>query len=100
MSPKHRRLLDSPEFQTLASEKTLVSIVLTLFVMGVYYGFIFLVAYQKAWLGSPLTERITVGIPIGVGVILLSWVGTGLYVWWANGRHDSQVAELKKQLED
>lgn len=100
MSPKHQRLLESPEFRALATEKTWVSIVLTLFVMGVYYGFIFLVAYEKAWLGSPLTERITVGIPIGVAVILLSWVGTGLYVWWANGRHDALVADLKKRLED
>lgn len=100
MSQKHQKVLESDAFKSLASEKVFISVVLTVFTMIIYYGFIYLVAYQKEYLGSALTEKVTVGIPIGIGVILLSWIGTGIYVLWANRRYDGLVEDLKKHLEE
>ncbi|MCO9667058.1 DUF485 domain-containing protein, partial [Salmonella enterica subsp. enterica serovar Montevideo] len=39
------------------------------------------------WLGTPLHAgtSVTRGIPIGVGVIVISFVLTGIYIWRANG---------------
>jgi uncharacterized membrane protein (DUF485 family) len=42
------------------------------------------------WLGTPLHAgtSVTRGIPIGIGVIVISFVLTGVYVWRANGEFD------------
>ncbi len=46
--------------------------------------------FAPHWLGTPLHEgtSVTQGIPIGIGVIVISFVLTGVYVWRANGESD------------
>lgn len=90
-------LLDSPEFHRLAARKNRVSWILTLAAVAVYFGFIFLIAFRKDLVGSKLTENMTWGIPLGIGVIVVSWLLTGIYVWWANGTYDVMVAELRRK---
>ncbi len=55
--------------------------------LAVYIGFILLIAFAPGWLGTPLNPNtsVTRGIPIGVGVIVISFVLTGIYIWRANG---------------
>lgn len=89
--------LDSPEFHDLAARKNRVSWILTLAAVAVYFGFIFLIAFRKDLVGSKLTENMTWGIPLGIGVIVVSWLLTGIYVWWANGTYDVLVAELRRK---
>ena len=47
----------------------------------IYVGFILLIAFAPHWLGTPLHEgtSVTRGIPIGIGVIIISFVLTGVY---------------------
>ena len=33
----------------------------------------------------------TLGLPVGLGVIVVSWLLTGLYVRWANDAYDAAV---------
>ena len=42
--------------------------------LAVYIGFILLIAFAPGWLGTPLNPNtsVTRGIPIGVGVIVIS----------------------------
>ena len=44
-------------------------------------------------------EVTTLGIPLGVAVILVSWVLTAVYVVWANAAHDPEVRRLRDQVE-
>lgn len=90
-------LLHSPEFHSLAARKNRVSWVLTLVAVAVYFGFIFLIAFRKDLVGSKLTANMTWGIPLGIGVIGVSWLLTGIYVWWANRTYDVLVAELRRK---
>lgn len=90
-------LLNSPEFHALAARKNFVSFALTMATVAVYFGFIFLVAFRKDLVGSKLTENMTWGIPLGIGVIFVSWLLTGIYVWWANRTYDVMVAELRRK---
>ncbi len=48
------------------------------------------IAFAPGWLGTPLHAgtSVTRGIPIGVGVIVISFVLTGIYIWRANGEFD------------
>src|SRR5438132_5281089 len=96
--PKERlHLLDDPEFKDLARRKDGISVVLTLVTLVVYYGFILLIAFKREFFGWKFTENIPLGIPIGVGVILISWILTGIYVRWANTRYDAMVDNMKRK---
>ena len=92
------KLLADPEFRALASRKTRISVQLTIVILVIYYGFIFLLAFKKDLFGHKVTQNITLGIPIGIGVIVASWILTGIYVRWANQRYDGMVDHLKSRL--
>lgn len=102
MSNKKRELeiLNDIDFKKLCSKKNSISIVLTLLTMFVYYGFIFLIAFNKPFLASKITQTITVGIPVGIGVIVFSWLLTGIYVRWANKKYDLLVEKVKEKIGD
>jgi uncharacterized membrane protein (DUF485 family) len=91
-------MIESPAFRHLVARRWLVSAVLTLLLFGLYYGYILLIGYDKALLSRRIGEYTTLGIPIGVGVIVLSWVLTVIYVVWANRSYDPEVRKLKEQL--
>lgn len=91
-------VLRSPEFQTLVRRRWAVSLTLTAVMLIAYFGFVLVLAFQKESLAARIGEHLTMGIPVGLGVILLAWVLTGIYVWWANGRYDAAVAGLKNDL--
>ena len=46
----------------------------------IYYGFIFVVAFDKPLLAIKIGATVTLGFPIGIGVILSAIIITGLYV--------------------
>ena len=101
MTDAHRRreILESAEFSALAAEKDRVSAVLTVLILGVYFGFIALVAFRKDLLAQRIFgENSTLGMPVGIGVILAAWVLTGIYVVWANGRYDRLIHDVRKRL--
>jgi uncharacterized membrane protein (DUF485 family) len=85
------------EFQAIAARKNAVSLALTLTVMAVYFGFIFLIAFRKDLVGAKLSAHVTWGIPLGIGVILFSWLLTGTYVGWANGTYDVMVDAFRRK---
>jgi uncharacterized membrane protein (DUF485 family) len=95
-----RELLDSPELHSVVRRRWAISLVLTAALFVAYYGFILLVALDKELLARRLGEVTTLGIPLGVGVIVLAWVLTVLYVLWANGSYDRSVAHLRAQLKE
>jgi uncharacterized membrane protein (DUF485 family) len=90
-------LLDSPDFHALAARKNAVGLTLTLLILLVYYGFIFLIAFRKDLVGAMLTANVTWGILLGIGVIVVSWLLTGIYVIWANRIYDVLVADLRRK---
>ena len=93
-----REMLESKELKNLVRRKWIVSVVLTVCLFVLYYGFILLIALDKAFLARRIGEHTTLGIPIGAGVIVLSWVLTAAYVLWANNSYDSSVDDLKRQV--
>jgi len=94
------QILEDPEFLKLMRQKNAVTVVLTIVELALYFGFIALIAYNKPFLGQKISEgsSITLGIPIAVGVIVLSWVLTGIYVYWANNKYDAMVKGVKDRL--
>jgi len=95
-----QKIFQDPEFQNLMKKVSFVSLSFTVAMMLVYYLFILLLAYGKDLLSKPLTDgsATTLGIPIGIGVILSAWILTGLYVYWANKNYDPMVKKLREKF--
>lgn len=81
--------------RTLARSRWRVAAVLTLVMVGVYFGFILLVAYRPALLGSLVSDGLSLGIVLGALVIVSAWVLTLMYVQWANRVYDPALAALR-----
>ena len=91
------RILNNPSYQELKAKRSRFGWWLTLAMMGVYYGFILLVAFDKPFLATRLGAGVTtVGIPIGLGVIVFTIVITAIYVRRANREYDALTEQVVK----
>ena len=88
-------ILNDADFKSLSGQKNTISLVLAVLELVLYFGFVALIAFNKPFLSAKLSGAITVGIPVAVGIILLSWVLTGIYILWANNKYDVLVKKVK-----
>ncbi len=94
-----QRIARNPKYQELKAKRTSYGWWLTLAMMVVYYGFILLVAFNKPFLSQRMGEGVmTVGIPIGFGVIIFTILITAIYVKRANKEFDDLTAEVTKAV--
>jgi uncharacterized membrane protein (DUF485 family) len=93
------RIANNPNYQALKSKRTRFGWWLTLVMMIAYYGFILLVAFNKSFLSQKLGVGVmTLGIPIGFGVIVFTIVITAYYVNRANREFDALSDAIAKEL--
>jgi cation/acetate symporter len=72
-------------YQRLVQRRGRFTWLLTILMLAVYFGYVLLIAFDKAVLARPIGSGFTsIGIPIGIGVILFAILLTGLYVRRAN----------------
>jgi uncharacterized membrane protein (DUF485 family) len=95
-----RRLAADPKFKDLAVRRGRFSLLLSMGVLGSYYTFMMVVAFWPSLLATPLTAgSITpIGVPIGVAIIVSSWLLTGLYVYRANTEFDAITVDLLQEV--
>jgi uncharacterized membrane protein (DUF485 family) len=87
-----------PRYRALVRRRDRFAWTLSVIVLTAYFGFILLVAFDKPLLAAPIAGGATsLGIPIGLGVILLSIVLTGVYVRRANGVFDAELAAIRAE---
>jgi uncharacterized membrane protein (DUF485 family) len=95
-----QRIASNPQYQQLRAKRTRFGWWLTLAMMLVYYGFILLVAFDKSFLAQRMGEGVmTVGIPIGFGVIVFTIVITAFYVNRANSEYDELSLAIAKAVQ-
>jgi uncharacterized membrane protein (DUF485 family) len=93
------RIAAHPTYQKLKARRTAFGWWLTAAMMVVYYGFILLVAFDKPLLASRLGDGVmTLGMPIGLGVILFTILITGIYVRRANNEFDRLSEEINQAV--
>ena len=90
------RIKGNSEFQALRKRRSRFSWTLTGVLLGCYYGFAITVAFNPDLVATPLHADtvITLGIPLGLGVILLALSLTGIYVACANAIFDSKTRDI------
>ena len=96
--PVIEKIKKNPKYALLRSKRNSFGWLLSILMLVVYYGYISLIAFNKAFLAQPLGEGVTtLGVPLGMGVIVFTVVITGIYVSRANSEYDTLTKEI---LED
>jgi len=91
------KIQNNPKYLELRAKRTSFGWTLTLLMMVVYYGYIALIAFNKPFLAQPIGAGVTtLGIPIGMGVIVFTVLITAIYVRRANSEFDALTAEILK----
>jgi uncharacterized membrane protein (DUF485 family) len=93
------RIRSNPKFAEMVGKRTRFAIILSLVVLVPYYSFMMITAFNPAWLAQPISEGniITLGWPIGVILVVGSWLTTGIYISRANGEFDTLNEQILKE---
>ena len=83
-----KRIQSDPNYQKLVAERKSFGWTLTIITLVIYYGFIALVAFAPSVIATPVAGSITIGLILGVAIIIASIVLTGIYVMRANSHYD------------
>jgi uncharacterized membrane protein (DUF485 family) len=83
------------QLQRLDAARRRVAGTLTAVMIVMYSAFILLIAYAKALLTRTVVPGLSVGILLGVLVILVSWLLIWIYARWANTHYDTAIANLR-----
>jgi cation/acetate symporter len=94
----YERIRKNPKFDELVAKRSRFAWTLTVVVLGIYFAFIMVVAFNPTLLATPIWEggKASIAWPIGAGMILLFWLMTGLYVRRANSEFDDINSEIVK----
>lgn len=97
----YAKIRANPKFHEFVGARNRYSIIMSIIGAAAYYGFILLVAYDKEFLAKKIGEGYTMslGIPLGVGVIAFTIILTWIYVRRANSEYDDTNAEIIKEAQ-
>ena len=97
----YAKIRANPRYDAFVSMRNRYSVIMSILGAVAYYGFILLVAYDKEFLAGKIGEGYTmsVGIPIGVGVIAFTIILTWIYVRRANSEFDETNAAIVKEAQ-
>lgn len=96
--PVVARIQANPKYLELKRKRNAFGWLLSALMLLAYYGYISLIAFNKSFLAQPLGSGVTtIGVPIGMGVIVFTVVITGIYVSRANKEFDALTAQILKE---
>jgi len=90
----------NPDYQKLVTTRSGYAVKLTIAMLVVYFAFILTIAFNPSALAAPLSADgvTTIGIPIGIAIIIFAFTLTGLYTKRANTEFDDLTNKIKKSL--
>ena len=96
----YKKIDADPVFHQLVKKRRAFALKLSAVMLGIYFAFILTIAYAPSVFGAALSEGsvTTVGIPVGVAVILSAFALTGIYVYKANREFDKILNKLKDDV--
>lgn len=93
---KNLKITDNPKYHELVSKRSTFGWTLAITMLIIYFSFIGVIASGGAIFAQPLADGMvtTVGLPVGVAVILSAIVLTGIYVRRANSEFDDLTRQI------
>jgi uncharacterized membrane protein (DUF485 family) len=97
--PIYARVRQNPNYQILVKRRGRLAAILSAVVLVSYYSFMMVVAFAPSLLSRPLGDELTlsVGIPVGAAIIVISWFLTGVYSYFANGPFEDLTKALIRE---
>lgn len=88
----------NPKFAELVQKRSSFAWQLSIVMLVVYYAFILVIAFSPATFAQKIGSGVTtLGMPVGMGVIILAFVLTGIYTKRANGEFDDLTNQIKEE---
>ena len=95
------RIRNNPDYQELVKKRSGFAWKLSIAMLVVYYAFILTIAFSPQTLGQRMGDGVmTIGIPIGIFIILFAFLLTGIYTVRANGEFDALEKKVKEELKE
>jgi len=92
------RVQANPKFTELVQKRSRFAWTLAIIMLVVYYSFITVIAFSPATFAIKIGDGVTtIGMPIGLSVIVIAFVLTGIYIKRANGEFDALTNEIKEE---
>ena len=92
------KIKKNPAYQELVRKRSSFAWKMTIIMLIVYYAFILTIAFSPETLGISMGGVTTIGIPIGMLIILFSFIMAGIYTRRANGEFDDLTKKVKEDL--
>jgi len=89
---------NSPSYQELVRSRNNLAWILSIAILVIYLVFILLVAFDKPLLATKVSGTTSLGIVLGLVVIVLAFILTAIYVSRANGRFDELTDTIKREV--
>jgi uncharacterized membrane protein (DUF485 family) len=88
----------NPKFQELVTKRSRFGWQLSFIMLAVYYSFILVIAFSPSTFAYKIGDGVTtLGIPIGLAVIVIAFILTGIYTKRANGEFDDLTRQIKEE---
>jgi uncharacterized membrane protein (DUF485 family) len=88
----------NPKYQELVRTRSSFGWTLSIITLVIYFGFILLIGYAPHFLGIPIGNSVmTIGLPIGLFVIVSAFALVGIYVRRANSTYDSLIRDIVEE---
>lgn len=94
------KVLAHPKFQSMARQKALIGWGFSAVIFAVYVAFIWVIGTSPALLAQKISSSSisTLGIYVGIGVIIFSFLITLVYVALANGKFEKMTQEVVQEV--
>ncbi|WP_167305212.1 DUF485 domain-containing protein [Sphingobium vermicomposti] len=84
-----------PRYRDLVGQRLRLGWFLSALIFAAFAGYLLLIAFNKGLLETPVGDGVTsLGIPLGLGLIIFAIALTGVYVAYANRRFDARMAAI------
>lgn len=96
------RIKNNPKYTELISKRSSFAAKLAIFMLVVYYGFVLTIAFNKEFFATKLSADsvMSIGWPIGAGIIIIAFITTVIYVIRANGEFEDLEMAIKNDVKD
>ena len=84
----------------VAAARWRLALLLTAAMTVIYVGFILLIAFNKPLLGTVLMPGLSLGMLLGMLIIITAWLLIMVYVRWANTHYDHRVADARRDRQE
>ena len=91
------KIAEDPRYLQLVARRSRFGWQLTAIMLLIYFGYILLIAFRRDLLALPVGGGVTtLGIPLGLGVIVAGIILTAVYVRRANREFDPLLEALRR----